>query len=80
MEMDNTLEDTSINSGYGLVSRNLFKNADEELDENLIVEELVVASSDGTIAIMGLEGTTLKTYQDWDSGYTMNTGAGITIN
>ena len=70
-EMDNTVEDTSINSGYGLASRNLFVNTDEYL---------VVTSSDGTIAIMELEGSDLVTHQKWNSGYSMNAGAGVTVS
>ena len=70
-EMENTVEDTSISSGYGLASRNLFGNANEEL---------IVADNGGNIAIMELEGSNLETHQEWNSGYPMNAGAGITVS
>ena len=69
-DKDNFLEDSSIKSGYGLANSNLFGNLNEEL---------IVADGNGKIRIMGLAGSSLTTYQEWNTGYPMNTGAGITV-
>ncbi|GIR28071.1 MAG: hypothetical protein CM15mP42_10210 [Methanobacteriota archaeon] len=69
-DKDTFLEDNSIKSGYGLANSNLFGNSNEEL---------IVADGNGKIRIMGLAGSSLTTYQEWNTGYPMNTGAGITV-
>ena len=70
-EKDNFVEDTSIKSGYGLANSDLFGNSNEEL---------IVADGNGKIKIMGLVGSSLSTYQEWTTGYPMNTGAGIAVS
>ena len=70
-EKDNTVVDSSVKSGYGLANTNLFGNSNEEL---------VVTDGNGKIRIMGLVGSNLNTYQEWDSGYPMNAGAGVTVS
>ena len=70
-EKDNFVEDTSIKSGYGLANSDLFGNSNEEL---------IVADGNGKIKIMGLVGSSLNTYQEWTTGYPMNTGAGIAVS
>ena len=70
-EKDNFVEDSSVKSGYGLANENLFGNSNEEL---------IVADGNGKIRIMGLSGSSLTTYQEWNTGYPMNTGAGITVS
>ena len=70
-DRDVRVEDTSVKSGYGLASENLFGNDNEEL---------VVADGSGNIRIMGLVGSSLTTYQEWNGGYPMNTGGGVTIS
>ncbi len=70
-DKDNFVEDSTIKSGYGLVNSDLFGNSNEEL---------VVADGNGKIRIMGLTGSSLTTYQEWNTGYPMNTGAGITVS
>ena len=70
-ERDNRVEDTSIKSGYGLASENLFGDSDEEL---------VVADGSGNIRILGLSGSSLTTYQQWEGGFPMNAGGGVTIS
>ena len=70
-DRDDRVDDTSVKSGYGLASENLFGNSNEEL---------VVADGSGNIRIMGLVGSSLTTYQEWNGGYPMNTGGGVTIS
>ena len=70
-DRDERVDDTSVKSGYGLASENLFGNSNEEL---------VVADGSGNIRIMGLVGSSLTTYQEWNGGYPMNTGGGVTIS
>jgi len=70
-DKDNFIEDSSIKSGYGLVNSDLFGSSNEEL---------VIADGNGKIRIMGLTGSSLTTYQEWSTGYPMNTGAGITVS
>ena len=70
-DKDNFVEDSSIKSGYGLANADLFGNSNEEL---------VIADGNGKIRIMGLIGSSLTTYQEWNTGYPMNTGAGITVS
>ena len=70
-DRDNRIEDSDINSGYGLANANLFGDANEEL---------VVADSGGNIRVMGLVGSSLTTYQEWNGGYIMDGGAGLTIS
>jgi len=70
-EKDNYVEASSIKSGYGLANSDLFGNSNEEL---------IVADGNGKIKIMGLVGNNLNTYQEWNTGYPMNTGAGITVS
>ena len=70
-DKDVRLEDTSIKSGYGLANADLFGDSNEEL---------VVTDSGGNIKIIGLVGSSLTTYQDWNGGYLMNAGAGVTIS
>ena len=70
-DKDNFVEDSTIKSGYGLVNSDLFGNSNEEL---------VIADGNGKIRIMGLTGSSLTTYQEWNTGYPMNTGAGITVS
>ena len=70
-DKDNFVEDNTIKSGYGLVNSDLFGSSNEEL---------VVADGNGKIRIMGLAGSSLTTYQEWSTGYPMNTGAGITVS
>ena len=70
-DKDNFVEDSSIKSGYGLANADLFGNSNEEL---------VIADGNGKIRIMGLTGSSLTTYQEWNTGYPMNTGAGITVS
>ena len=70
-DRDVRVEDTSVKSGYGLASEDLFGNGNEEL---------VVADGSGNIRIMGLVGSSLTTYQEWNGGYPMNTGGGVTIS
>ena len=70
-EKENFVQDTSIKSGYGLANSDLFGNSNEEL---------IVADGNGKIKIMGLVGSSLNTYQEWTTGYPMNTGAGITVS
>jgi len=70
-DRDVRVEDTSVKSGYGLASEDLFGNNNEEL---------VVADGSGNIRIMGLVGSSLTTYQEWNGGYPMNTGGGVTIS
>ena len=70
-DRDVRVEDTSVKSGYGLDSEDLFGNDNEEL---------VVADGSGNIRIMGLVGSSLTTYQEWNGGYPMNTGGGVTIS
>ena len=70
-EKDNFVEDSSIKSGYGLANSDLFGSSNEEL---------IVADGNGKIRIMGLVGSSLNTYQEWNTGYPMNTGAGITVS
>ena len=70
-DKDNFVEDNTIKSGYGLVNSDLFGSSNEEL---------VVADGNGKIRIMGLTGSSLTTYQEWSTGYPMNTGAGITVS
>ena len=69
-DRDARVDDSDINSGYGLASANLFGNSNEEL---------VVADGSGNIRIMSLAGSSLTTHQEWYGGYPMNTGAGVTI-
>jgi len=70
-DRDVRVEDTSVKSGYGLANEDLFGNDNEEL---------VVADGSGNIRIMGLVGSSLTTYQEWNGGYPMNTGGGVTIS
>ena len=70
-DKDNFVEDNTIKSGYGLVNSDLFGSSNEEL---------VVADGNGKIRIMGLTDSSLTTYQEWSTGYPMNTGAGITVS
>jgi len=70
-DRDVRIEDTDINSGYGLANADLFGNSNEEL---------VVIDGSGNIRIMGLVGSSLTTYQEWSGGYSMNAGAGVTIS
>ena len=70
-DKDNFVEDSTIKSGYGLVNSDLFGNSNEEL---------AIADGNGKIRIMGLTGSSLTTYQEWNTGYPMNTGAGITVS
>ena len=72
-EKDNFVEDSGVKSGYGLANSDLFGNANEEL---------IVADGNGKIRIMGVAGSSpsLTTYQEWNTGYPMNTGAGITVS
>jgi hypothetical protein len=45
-------------------------------------EELIVADSSGNIRIMSLSSdeSSLITHQEWNSGYTMNAGGGVTVS
>ena len=70
-DRDVRVEDTDVNSGYGLASNDLFG------DDN---EELIVVDNSGNIRIMGLAGSSLTTHQEWNSGYSMNTGGGVTVS
>ena len=70
-DRDVRVDDTNINSGYGLASNDLFG------DDN---EELIVVDNSGKIRIMSLSGSSLTTHQEWDSGYSMNTGGGVTVS
>ena len=70
-EKDNTVVKTTVKSGYGLANVDLFGNSNEEL---------VVTDGNGKIRIMGLVGSNLNIYQEWDSGYPMNAGAGVTVS
>lgn len=69
-DRDARVDDSDVNRGYGLANANLFGNDNEEL---------VVADGSGNIRIMSLAGSSLTTHQEWHGGYTMNTGAGVTI-
>ena len=61
----------NIDSGYGLAAADLFGSSRNEL---------VVADNGGDLHILGLSGTTLTTYQEWDSGLLMNSDAGVAIS
>ena len=68
---DSIVEDTNIKSGYGLVSEDLFGDSNEEL---------IVADGSGNIRIMTLSGSSLTTEQEWNGGYPMNGGGGVTVS
>ena len=70
-DRDVRAEDSDVKSGYGLANADLFGNDNEEL---------VVADSSGDIRIMSLSGSSLTTHQEWNGGYTMNTGGGVTVS
>ena len=70
-DRDVRVDDTSVKSGYGLANENLFGDEDEEL---------IVADGTGNIRIMSLDGSSLITHQEWYSGYTMNSGGGVTVS
>jgi len=70
-DRDDTVEDNSISSGYGLANVDLGGNSNEEL---------IVADGSGNIRIMGLAGSSLQTYEQWYGGAPMNTGAGVTVS
>jgi hypothetical protein len=70
-DRDVRVDDTAVKSGYGLASEDLFGDSNEEL---------VVADGSGNIRIMTLAGSTLTTEQEWDGGYPMNSGAGVTVS
>lgn len=70
-ETSSILHKTDIKSGYGMESVDLFGNTNEEL---------IIADGNGNIKIIGLVGSNLNTYQEWNSGYPMNSGAGITVS
>jgi len=72
-DRDVRVDDTDVNSGYGLDSVDLFGNDNEEL---------IVADSSGNIRIMSLsdDESSLTTHQEWYGGYTMNGGGGVTVS
>ena len=70
-DRDVRVDDTDINSGYGLANADLFGNSNEEL---------VVVDGSGNIRIMSLAGSSLTTHQEWNGGYAMNAGAGVTVS
>ena len=72
-DRDVRVEDSDVKSGYGLANADLFGNDNEEL---------VVADSSGNIRIMSLSSdeSSLTTHQEWNSGYTMNAGGGVTVS
>ena len=70
-DRDVRVEDSDVKSGYGLANADLFGNDNEEL---------IVADSSGNIRIMSLSGSSLTTHQEWNSGYTMNAGGGVTVS
>ena len=70
-DRDEQADEPGINSGYGLAAADLFGS-----DRN----ELVVTDGSGNVYILGLSGTSLTTYQEWNSGQVMNTGAGVAIS
>ena len=65
------LHENGIKSGYGLAAADLFGDSDPEL---------VVADSSGDIFIISYDGTSITIEQNWDSGYPMNTGAGVAVS
>ena len=70
-DRDVRVEDSDVKSGYGLASEDLFGNDNEEL---------IVADNSGNIRIMSLSGSSLTTHQEWNGGYPMNAGAGVTVS
>ena len=70
-DRDVRAEDTDVKSGYGLANEDLFG------DDN---EELIVADGSGNIRIMSLDDSSLITHQEWNSGYPMNSGGGVTVS
>ena len=72
-DRDVRVEDSDVKSGYGLANADLFGNDNEEL---------IVADSSGNIRIMSLSSdeSSLITHQEWNSGYTMNAGGGVTVS
>ena len=72
-DRDVRVEDSDVKSGYGLANADLFGNDNEEL---------IVADSSGNIRIMSLSSdeSSLTTHQEWNSGYTMNAGGGVTVS
>ena len=70
-DRDVRAEDSDVKSGYGLASEDLFGNDNEEL---------IVADNSGNIRIMSLSGSSLTTHQEWNGGYPMNAGAGVTVS
>jgi len=70
-DRDVRVDDTDINSGYGLANADLFGNSNEEL---------VVVDGSGNIRIMSLSGSSLTTHQEWNGGYAMNSGAGVAVS
>ena len=70
-DRDVRAEDTDVKSGYGLANADLFG------DDN---EELIVADGSGNIRIMSLDDSSLITHQEWNSGYPMNSGGGVTVS
>ena len=70
-EASSIIHKNDIKSGYGMENVDLFGNDNEEL---------VVADGNGNIKILGLVGSNLNTYQEWNSGYSMSAGAGITVS
>ena len=70
-DRDVRAEDTDVKSGYGLANADLFG------DDN---EELIVADGSGNIRIMSLSGSSLTTHQEWNGGYPMNAGGGVTVS
>ena len=72
-DRDVRVDDTDVKSGYGLDNVDLFGNDNEEL---------IVADSSGNIRIMSLSSdeSSLITHQEWNSGYTMNAGGGVTVS
>ena len=70
-DRDVRAEDTDVKSGYGLANEDLFG------DDN---EELIVADGSGNIRIIRLDDSSLITHQEWNSGYPMNSGGGVTVS
>ena len=70
-DRDVRVEDSDVKSGYGLANADLFGNDNEEL---------IVADSSGNIRIMSLSGSSLTTHQEWNGGYPMNAGGGVTVS
>jgi len=70
-DLSTIVEETDVNSGYGLANEDLGGNSNEEL---------IVADNNGNIRIMGLVGSNLDTYTEWYGGTPMNVGGGVTVS